>query len=386
MLEMLSDSALQQSWRARDLYWKTLWDAVGRADAVLAEGGRIITRPKIGFLILHHYFCMHYQNVWRHLDKADFDLVIFDDGYDYSFYEKMLGYGCNIVFGEDVINSCQQYAVSAGFGCMEMGKRSGYNIARTVASMTPYSLVKYETLPSAHIDLFLSQGDEQDRLCRRFCPEADHAVVGYSRLDNLHACHARIAETKAKFGIVDDRPVLVWMPTHGSAMPGAISLYGAAIADLSDCANIVVKPHFVSFFERPDCYVIRDLINAGRVRVVRDVDDDAELFSIADVMVCDMGGSAFAAIFADKSLVITDVGRADEVSDLERQVRELVPVLDRASIHRLRDFLMDLPILAAQRPALAAMRKRLFADTQGYAGLLAAEVLKARLDEVRRHL
>jgi hypothetical protein len=381
-LSLFSDEALTQGWNIAAIYNQTIRAAVARADSRIAAGETPSIIPKIGFLIHRRASAMHFLSTWGHLPRDSFDVVLSEDGYEPDLFEYLASLELSVTFCEDMVNTLSQYAVGISHSDLSpLCKPTGYSLIRDLTRLLSYGFSKNRRGPfNDATALFLTQGDEQADQYRADYPDTPHLMVGYARLDGLARCEADKAAIKTKYRLDLNRPVVVWMPTHSGPLTGAITLYARQICALARHVNILLKPHPESFHEQPDCHYLRALVEEGSVRVVRDPDDEAEMFAVADLVLTDLGGTLFGAIHAGKDVVVTDVGRADEMSPLEAELWPHTPMLTPDTIGTLAGLLADPSAFTAQRAAMAQARARLFAaGTDGQGGRLIAAELSRRL-------
>ncbi|MBF0324300.1 CDP-glycerol glycerophosphotransferase family protein [Magnetospirillum moscoviense] len=379
-LSLFTEETLTQGWNRARIYEQQMRLAVARADERVAQGEKPQPIAKIGFLVHRRTCAMHFMTTWQHLPKDSFDIVLFDDGYEPDLFEFIAELGLSVAFCEDLANGLFQYVSGISHRDLPVCKRQGYSMVGDLTRLLSYGFSKSRACPfNDTAAQFIVQGDEQVAQYRGDYPDTPQLVAGYARLDGLAACQADKEAIKAKYRLDPAKPVVVWMPTHSGPLTGAITLYSRALVAMTPHINILLKPHPESFHEPPDCHYLRALVEDGNLRVIRDPDDEAEIFAIADIVLTDLGGTLFGAIYAGNDVVVTDVGRPDEISPLEREIWPHTPILTTDTIGELVRLASDPGAFAAQRPVMDSLRQRLFAaGTEGQGGRLIAEMLQRR--------
>jgi hypothetical protein len=373
--------ALNQRWRMNKVYREALSGAQLRADQRLGSGQSPRIINKIGLVITSHSSLLHYLSTIAGIDPALIELVLLDDGHDPDLIDVVIGQGLPVTFIEDLLNTFAQYAV--GLTHSDFGLTSGpqtFPVARHMTRLVSYGFGQHRrTILNDTVSLFFCQGDQQAGDYRQTYPDRECLAVGVPRLDGLSTVLADKAGVARRYGLDPGKPTLVWMPTHSGPLTGAIELFAEALRDLAGQWNLALKPHNNSFQEPPDCYYLGALAEDGKIKVIRHPDDDADLFGVADVILADLGGSIYGALSADRDLIVTDVGRGNELSELDREIMRHVPILTAANFSEIGRIAADPETFRAQRQARQGLSAKLF--TPGPAGPRIALTLMEKLEQ-----
>ncbi len=156
-------------------------------------------------------------------------------------------------------------------------------------------------------------------------------VMGYPKYDCVFDESLSVDEIKAKIGFDNAKPMVLWMPTLGQGA-SSIPHFAEALSKLRNAANVLVRPHPLSFIQEPEKI---ELLEKFNYTIDRDgLRPLAELYLAADLVVADYGGSAFSAVFCRKNLVFLDVPDGDKI-----------PINDGSTVIKLRD---KFPVLTVE--------------------------------------
>ena len=184
-------------------------------------------------------------------------------------------------------------------------------------------------------DIFLCHGVNDEReLKKRF--KGKTFVMGYPRYDRYFSEEIDLTPIRSEFSIDRSKKTILWMPTLGGEY-SSIPLFAEALSKLKDKFNIIVRPHPLSFVQEKDFIVILENCNFNIDEVaLRDMN---ELFSIADVILTDNGGTPFSGIFLGKNVVFLDVPDASVESKSDNS-----SILAGSSVMELKKHLPSISI------------------------------------------
>lgn len=233
-------------------------------------------------------------------------------------------------------------------------------------------------------DLFLCHGpNDEKHLKTRF--KGKTAIMGYPRYDRYFSADLNVEAVAAEFAIDAKKTTILWMPTMDPFGDDVCSIphFAEAIAALSGPFNVIVRPHPVTFRVDPASI---ELLERLQFKIDGDATRDMnELFRIADVVLCDHGGSAFGAMYLGKRLVFLSTPHADDAvvtrnsSNLELMTH--YPVLDAAGIAGLGALIQDDDYWQNCLEQGRILSAKYFSDLRGNSSKRAAEVL-ADLDRI----
>lgn len=233
-------------------------------------------------------------------------------------------------------------------------------------------------------DLFLCHGpNDEMHLKTRF--KGKTAIMGYPRYDRYFSADLNFEGVVAEFAIDPEKTTILWMPTIDGFGDNVCSIpyFAQAIADLSRSFNVIVRPHPVTFRVDPESI---ELLERLKFKIDSDATRDMnELFRIADVVLCDHGGSAFGAMYLGKRLVFLNTPHDTEAvvvknsSNLELMMH--YPVFDTAGIAGLGALIQDDKYWQGCLEQGRKLSTKYFSDFRGNSSKRAAEVL-ADLDRI----
>jgi hypothetical protein len=361
---------------------------------VPALPGQRVRVPGLAFVLHAAELLNHYQPIWAHLDPASFEIVaageLEADNARIAAHAEARGYraswvGDVLVDGRHFDAVVSNHTGAAGVLAHRAGEALPLLGRRHVRLM--YALGKdawnYSRWNEQY-DLILCWGPYHAARLEGFT-RPRLVQVGYPRLDHLF----RIAESRrdavTRLGGDPDRPTLLWLPTWSAA--SSIDAFAETIAGLRDRVNVLLKVHpFTATREPGRMARLADLGLASTDDVFA---DNAALIHAADMVAADFGGSAFAAIYADRELVFLDTpGVGADPSDpvvggesLELTLREWILNIDPGEGDLIVDHLADAAAREQQAGVRERLRRELFAPFRGCAGEVAATVLR-NLDTV----
>ena len=392
---------------------------------------------KVAFLVHEPVVYSHYSSVWAEMKRDSFAIILFYDfdreslqkvpgandvirkivenGYEFHYFNDLRR--DNIKFKYVVSNhkisgktSDTPSARSRLSGKIKVVAKQLVNFALGVANRPKKYFIKYNYstqfaplqvglrqirfMYGADIgdgwslqdwneiyDLFLCHGpNDEAQLRKRFRGKTE--VMGYPRYDGYFSPDLDVGPTIREFGIKPDRETILWMPTLGDDA-NSIPFFANAVSKLSSEYNVIVRPHPISFRLEPQ--KIDMLKSLSFV-----IDDDStrdmnELFKVADIILCDYGGSAFGAIYLGKKLILLDVPGSEKqytvVNSSNLELREHITTLDADNAFRLKSVLEDDSEWEKQSPIRRKLFLKYFADTRGSSSKRAAKILM-NLDSV----
>ena len=369
------------------------WTFEVSADYPAAAPGDRVDAGPLGFVLHAAELLNHYQPIWDHLDPDAFEIVTAGEleadneriaahalarGYRVSWIGDALVAGR--VFGALVSNH------PGAAGTLPDGTNAVPLLGRRHVRMM-YALGKdawnYSDWNDRY-DLVLCWGPYHASRLARF--ERPRIVqVGYPRLDRLFSIPGSRRDAVAGLGGDPDRPTLLWLPTWSAA--SSIDAFTETIAGLGGEVNILVKVHPFTATREPER--MARLAAHGLASATDAFADNVALIHAADIVAADFGGSAFAALYADRDLVFLNtpgVGSdpADAVvggESLELTLREWILNIDPGEGALILDHLADPAARDQQASVRERLRRELFAPFRGCAGEVAATVLR-NLDTV----
>lgn len=389
-----------------------------------------MSRNKIAFLVHDPIMLAHYADVWRALGSANFTIVLTSFFYfDLNGNEKL---GLSDFFDHvtkqsycveklaDVINCGKQfkYVVTNHMisgstkhvksdsprlalkkflnRCMFLlGKNMLWNFAVDENTYLPLQIGKKQIrfMYGADIsdgwslqswneiyDIFLCHGaNDAQEINKRF--KGDVFVMGYPRYDRYFSEKVDVRPTKLEFKIAASKKTILWMPTLGGDY-SSIPLFAEPLSCLTKKYNIIVRPHPISFVqEKHYIGMLKELNFNIDGNALRDMN---ELYSVADVILADNGGTPFSAIFLRKNIVFLevpdDLGPESTATSYiagssVMELKKYLPVVNHQEIYRLENMLNSMEFCEDNLKQVDLLFKRYFDSPRGGGAQRVADIL-----------
>lgn len=195
--------------------------------------------------------------------------------------------------------------------------------------------------------------------------------MGYPRFDRFFNTPVDRDQRLRELGCDPARKTIVWLPTWKDLC--TIDAFAEQIAALQSDYNVIVKPHPITVSSEP----ARMQKLAAFSCCISTTFDNVELFQLADVLLCDYGGSAFGAIYTDKNVLLLDLPQAENDAFVGSDspdiwLRRVMPHLGPADAHQLPALLANPALWDEQAGIRHGLRQYFFAPYYGYASQVAA--------------
>lgn len=231
-------------------------------------------------------------------------------------------------------------------------------------------------------DVFLCHGVNDEReINKRF--KGKVFVMGYPRYDRYFAEHIDLNDIKLEFGISESKKTVLWMPTLGGEY-SSIPLFAEPLSTLHNKYNIIVRPHPFSFVQEKEFITLLEKFGFNIDRIaLRDMN---ELFSVADVVLADNGGTPFSAIFLGKNVVFLDVpddlgaesAATSYISGSSvMELKKHLPVVRPQEMQQLVSMLDSEEFYKENSRRIEALFKKYFDSPRGGGAKRAADILKS---------
>lgn len=230
-------------------------------------------------------------------------------------------------------------------------------------------------------DLFLCHGpNDAEILGQQFSGKT--IIMGYPRYDGYFSQDYDTADVVEEFGIDSSKKTILWMPTTGAGVC-SIPDFAEKISLLNGKFNVIVRPHPISFRADPE-YI--ELLHALNFKIdSNSARDMNKLLKIVDLLLCDYGGSAFAAIYLDKNMVLLepngmkDSSMAAGSSNLE--LKKHFPVIHHDDTEKILRLIDDKEFWRKNKERRRTLFEKYFANNRGKSAQCVAEIL-SNLDEI----
>lgn len=348
---------------------------------------------KIGFVLHQIDITNHYLNIWKLLNKDDFVIIIYGD------HERLINF-CKNNFNYKVYDKVisekikYKYLVSHQLmGYVDNDERKGYILKRigVINVRLMYALGKSTWHFDKWNDLYdviLCYGPYQvEKLSHLKHPLK--IAIGYPRYDNLFTDSYKPKLDLEKYNYDSSKKTIVWVPTYNKL--SSIDYFSEEIANLSNKFNVFVKPHpGTILYEKKRVEKLKSL---PFTFLFQENIDNGELFSIANFIISDYGGTPFGAIYLDKNLLLLNVPNIeDDINikggssdiDLRKSIKNLNinDDLSLAQIFEETDYWNE------QKSARRELREKYFAPFYGISSEAVVniltnleKVLEYRIDE-----
>lgn len=321
----------------------------------------------------------HYRSVLKHLNPAEFEIVMTVPEREMVDLIKKENYQFALL--PDVLNQQKKYPYTL----------SNHFIS---ARKTPQGGTQYlpQVLGQKHIRLMYALGKDywnyaswnqlyDVHLCfgpwqkQRLLGFDSHVFeVGYPRYDDFFNLKHSQKVLKEQMGLSLDKPVWVWLPTRNEH---AIEWFAPVLASLQNEAQILVKPHPFTLKEEPQ--LLQTLREQFEIVIDFPVDNQW-LYAIADWVLCDLGGPPFGAIYTQTPLLLLDDGESLAVAKSndfasELYLREQLTCWSRQNLVDSHRNLHETSFKQACLAKQDTLFPQFFAQTRGVSGEKAAFIL-----------
>lgn len=387
---------------------------------------------KYAFLVHDPIMLVHYADVWKAMEPSNFVIIITENfSFDANGNEKLglsdfskhvcaKGYevrkiteiiNCGIKFDyvvtNHIISGSTEHAkpVTAGIYLKKLlnrlflfiGKEPIWQFGVDIYTYLPLQVgnkqIRY--MYGADIsdgwslqdwnniyDVFLCHGVNDEReINKRF--KGKVFVMGYPRYDRYFAEDINLNEIKLEFGISESKKTVLWMPTLGGEY-SSIPLFAEPLSTLHNKYNIIVRPHPFSFVQEKEFITLLEKFGFSIDRIaLRDMN---ELFSVADVVLADNGGTPFSAIFLGKNVVFLDVpddlgaesAATSYISGSSvMELKKHLPVVRPQEMQQLVSMLDSEEFYKENSRRIEALFKKYFDSPRGGGAKRAADILKS---------
>jgi len=231
-------------------------------------------------------------------------------------------------------------------------------------------------------DVFLCHGvnDEQE-IKKRF--KGETFVMGYPRYDRFFAENIDLNKIKHEFGISKSRKTVLWMPTLGGDY-SSIPLFAEALSTMCEKFNVIVRPHPISFVQEKEFITLLEKFNFYIDR--NELRDMNELFSVADVILADNGGTPFSAIFLGKNVIFLSVpddlgAKSDStayfVNSSVVELKKYLPSVNHLEVHRIVRMLDSKEFYSENNKCVEMLFKKYFDSPRGGGAKRVADIFKS---------
>lgn len=210
--------------------------------------------------------------------------------------------------------------------------------------------------------------------------DAEVFQMGYPRYDRYFNTPIESKKNPLipEFSLSLEKRTIVWLPTLGQGVC-SIPHFAEHFAKLTEHFNIIVRPHPISFREEPENI---SLLKQLKFNIdSEDLRDMNHLYSVADFVVCDYGGTSFSALYLDKNIMLLNVPGADSWYTSENssnmELRRLIsPVIDLTDTTNLLDVFENNSIWTRQALQRKTAFQKYFAPQRGTSSARVVELLR----------
>jgi CDP-glycerol glycerophosphotransferase (TagB/SpsB family) len=257
---------------------------------------------RVAFFIHNADLFHHFDPVLEKLPRESFDILIFGSILERKKIKKMaISRGYKLVDVESIEISDQKYqAIVSNHFLIPVIKNLSHFHIRFM-----YALGKENHNFSSwnnNYDLILCFGPYQvDKMKPH--NSATFFQMGYPRYDKYFKQPYDKKTIQKELKLDTNKKTIIWLPTWLEL--SSIDLFCEKISSLSKNYNVVVKCHPLSKHHEPQR--VQKLENFHFSLVISEVYDNLKLFSVADFVISDYGGTAFGALYLDKNLLLVNV-------------------------------------------------------------------------------
>lgn len=359
---------------------RALTDRLATARTAARSPQAAPVRDAIGFLAHIPELFNHYREIWRHLRGSNVEVVNAGEGADGEAIERLAQEeGLPVRPLSACLGHPRLRCMVSNHPLDPSGDPLIKRLARTNVRLM-YGLGKagwnFQDW-NALYDAILCFGPHQAEALAHVTAAA-LVQVGYPRFDPFFHGTPERSALMTRFGALDSRPTLVWLPTWKTLC--SVPLHASAVAGLRDRFNIIVKLHPLAAQDGTDS--ARILSASGIDSIITDASDNLPLYQIADYLLCDYGGPAFGGLYTDRRVLLLNVpgAESDELTGPESPdlvIRQVVANLNPGSTQELEQALADQDLWDRQRVVRHELRQAFFAPHYGFAARVAAGALES---------
>ena len=211
-------------------------------------------------------------------------------------------------------------------------------------------------------DLFFCHGPHDAHLMEANF-NAQTLIVGYPKYDKYFINHSNL-QKKEKVNLL----FIFTVSLHFST----ITSYFHHISPLSNKYNITIRPHPLEIDPKSTRFneKVYELAKSNpKIFDLNPSKDLSELYSEADFVITDYGGSIFSALYLDKKILLLDHPDAiNDIGSLESnslEARDFLPSLDLESGHKLQEIIDSNDFDVSLPPGQIAYRTKYFGQIKG---------------------
>lgn len=135
-------------------------------------------------------------------------------------------------------------------------------------------------------DAILTHGKSYQTYFSKWLRTEQLPIVGYARFDEFFSQQLQRETIRARWGVTDNRPVLVFLPTWGDNT--AFEKFFPTLAKLTQDYHVLLRPHHCTLrFESERV----SMMHSSRLPILENAFDLAEVFAAADVICADVRSS-----------------------------------------------------------------------------------------------
>jgi hypothetical protein len=224
---------------------------------------------------------------------------------------------------------------------------------------------------SADFHHFFCHGESDKNIVEKNTKKPTH-IIGYPRYDNVEEWDdQKLNELAAEFGInrkKSGKPIVLWLTSSMdwiSDKDDNTRLWKDAMLSLQDEFEVIYRPHPTRV--RANGEMMDELNKNGLKMDYSSARDMTGMYTLADYVICDYGGTIFSALYCDKKIVLLnnpEQPSAEEDGSMDIQMRSsfvnLDPDPNGNNAENLKSVLKDEELWNKQLPKSSELRKTLF--------------------------
>lgn len=332
---------------------------------------------QIAFLVHLAEMVNHFRDVWQQLARDDLVVILAGEPVQRAQTRELAAREhLRCVEIEEVLARGQRYPVLVSnhpldpSGPVPLIQRLGvrnvrfnYALGKSGWNLRPWN---------ALYDLFLCFGPYHVQAFSGF--PGRKVEIGYPRFDRYFTEPVDKRALVAQLGGDPDIPTIVWLPTWKEL--SSVGRFDGAISSLTRKFNVMVKLHPLMATDEPER--VQRLREHRYTTLITDAYDNLNLFRVADLLLCDYGGSPFGALYLGLPLLLLEVpGAADDAltgqDSPDVMLRQHLPAAQAPE--DLLTALHDPHVWDVGSPARKMLQDHYFAPLQGHAARTAAAAL-----------
>ena len=186
-----------------------------------------------------------------------------------------------------------------------------------------------------NFDIFFTHGIYDSKLIKKKFKNSKVMIIGYPRYNNLAKKTSLVKKYKKIFKLKKNKKKIFWIPTHvdySKEIGTNINNWTNKFKILLKYYDIIVRPHTKTTKHYPE--LVSELRKKGFLVDNKSNRKIGEIFTVADLVFADYGGSVFSSIYLNKPTILLNLPQESKYL-LEKEKIQTFDLLVRKKIKSL---------------------------------------------------